>query len=153
MKFGEIQDISFNALRAAHDQQHIDALKHLEDASHRWASGRFSHLVGEGLPCLLQASSQLIFRQCVHQESQSHDYDQSNNAPGRLQKQAVGEEERGFQEAKTAFGVVVPLDWTDPPVGAVGPAGAIGLVRGAEGVRFLPNKSPQPTALSWRSAR
>ena len=37
--------------------------------------------------------------------------------------------------------------------GAVGPAGAVGLVRGAVGVRFLPNKSPQPTALSWCFAR
>ena len=35
----------------------------------------------------------------------------------------------------------------------MGLVGAVGLVRGAEGVGFLPNKSPQPTALSWCSAR
>jgi len=39
------------------------------------------------------------------------------------------------------------------PGGAVGPVGGVGLVRGAVGVRFLPNKSPQPTALSRCSAR
>ena len=50
-------------------------------------------------------------------------------------------------------GVVVSLDWTGPLVRAVGPAEGVGLVRGAVGVGLLPNKSPQPTALSWCFAR
>jgi hypothetical protein len=81
----------------------VDALKDLENTAQGDALSGFSFLIRQGFITLHQFRAQAVFGQGIDEETQPHNHEQGHDTGRLLEEQAVGEEERVFEEAKASL--------------------------------------------------